>query len=100
MKRSLTRSCLLAALLCSPLAMAVGTSTTYPDDPHNPGPAPGVDSTLNPIQQPMPRDTDPRVPNAESESPSIKQKDDADLPGMDQTGSEGGGAQGDGGANR
>ncbi|MGE7989907.1 hypothetical protein ACQKPE_02430 [Pseudomonas sp. NPDC089554] len=90
------RYLLLAALLCSPLAMAVGTGTTYPDDPHNPAPKPGVDSTLNPIEKPMPRDTDPRLPgDAPERLPG--QPDDQRLPGMDGSGSEGGGGQGSGG---
>ena len=42
-------SVLLIALLASPLALAAGTGPTYPDDPHNNAPQPGVDSTLNPI---------------------------------------------------
>lgn len=98
MKPSLIRTYLLAAVFCSPLALAVGTSNDYPDNPHNSGPQPGVDSTLNPIPSPTARETDPRVPNADTESTTIKQKDDADLPGMDQTGSEGAG--GAGGASR
>lgn len=40
----MSRSFLLAALFASPLAFAVGTGATYPDDPHNPAPQPGVDS--------------------------------------------------------
>lgn len=94
MKRSLTRTCLLAALLCSPLAMAVGTGTTYPDDPHSPAPQPGVDSTLNPVEKPMPRDTDPRIQGNDPESPPARQNDNRDLPGMDGSGSEGNGSQG------
>lgn len=48
-------SVLLIALLASPLALAAGTGPTYPDDPHNNAPQPGVDSTLNPIEKPTPR---------------------------------------------
>ena len=87
-------SLLLAALLASPLALAVGTGTTYPDDPHNPAPQPGVDSTLNPIEKPMPRDTDPRIQGSDPQSPPAKQNDARDLPGMDGGGSEGMGGQG------
>ncbi|MFJ2983132.1 MULTISPECIES: hypothetical protein [unclassified Pseudomonas] len=87
-------SLLLATLLAAPLAMAVGTGTTYPDDPHNPAPKPGVDSTLNPIEKPMPRDTDPRIQGNDPQSPPAKQNDNRDLPGMDGSGSEGNGAQG------
>lgn len=86
----MTRSTLLlAALLASPLALAVGTGPTYPDDPHNPAPQPGVDSTLNPIEKPMPRDTDPRTQGNDPESPPAQQNDNRDLPGMDGSGSEG-----------
>ncbi|WP_449432843.1 hypothetical protein [Pseudomonas putida] len=87
-------SFLLAALLVSPLALAVGTGPTYPDDPHNPAPQPGVDSTLNPIEKPMPRDTDPRIQGSDPESPPARQDDNRELPGMDGSGSEGGGRQG------
>ncbi|MFF7065911.1 hypothetical protein [Pseudomonas sp. NPDC008258] len=80
-------SILLIALLTSPLALAVGTGPTYPDDPHNPAPRPGVDSTLNPIEKPMPRDTDTRLPGDEPQSPPARQEDERDLPGMG--GSEG-----------
>ncbi|WP_085678910.1 MULTISPECIES: hypothetical protein [unclassified Pseudomonas] len=91
----MTRSTLLlVALLTSPLALAVGTGPTYPDDPHNPAPQPGVDSTLNPIEKPMPRDTDPRIQGNDPESPPAKQNDNRDLPGMDGSGSEGTGGQG------
>ncbi|CAI3804144.1 hypothetical protein GLGCALEP_03546 [Pseudomonas sp. MM221] len=75
-------SILLIALLASPLALAVGTGPTYPDDPHNPAPRPGVDSTLNPIEKPMPRDTDARLPGDEPENPPATQNDERDLPGM------------------
>ena len=87
-------SLLLVALLTSSLALAVGTGTTYPDDPHNPAPQPGVDSTLNPIEKPMPRDTDPRIQGSDPQSPPAKQNDSRDLPGMDGSGSEGTGGQG------
>ena len=90
-------SILLIALLASPLAFAVGTGPTYPDDPHSPAPAPGVDSTLNPIEKPMPRDTDPRIQGNDPESPPAKQDDGRDLPGMDGSGSEGTGQGGGGG---
>ena len=90
---------ILAALLASPLAWAVGTGPTYPDDPHNPAPQPGVDSTLNPIEQPMPRDTDPRLQGTDPQDPPARQNDNRDLPGMDGSGSEGSGRQGgDGGS--
>ncbi|WP_176507972.1 MULTISPECIES: hypothetical protein [Pseudomonas] len=85
---------LLVALLTSPLALAVGTGPTYPDDPHNPAPQPGVDSTLDPIEKPMPRDTDPRIQGNDPESPPARQNDNRDLPGMDGSGSEGSGRQG------
>ncbi len=85
---------LLAALLASPLAWAVGTGPTYPDDPHNPAPQPGVDSTLNPIEKPMPRDTDPRLQGTDPQDPPARQNDNRDLPGMDGSGSEGTGGQG------
>ncbi|HGA2316045.1 TPA: hypothetical protein ACIRVE_000558 [Pseudomonas putida] len=85
---------LLLALLTSPLALAVGTGPTYPDDPHNPAPQPGVDSTLNPIEKPMPRDTDPRIQGNDPQSPPAKQNDNRDLPGMDGSGSEGTGGRG------
>ncbi|MGY3018618.1 hypothetical protein ACVWZ5_004177 [Pseudomonas sp. TE6283] len=87
---------LLAALLASPLALAAGTGATYPDDPHNPAPQPGVDSTLNPIEQPMPRDTDPRIKGNDPDSPPAEQNDDRDLPGMGDSGSEGMGRDGGG----
>ncbi|WP_050577216.1 hypothetical protein [Pseudomonas cremoricolorata] len=85
------RSLLLAALLVSPLALAAGTGTTFPDDPHNPAPAPGVDSTLNPIEKPMPRDTDPRLPGDDQRLPGETQRtpanpgDDPSLPGSGST---------------
>ncbi|WP_252089019.1 hypothetical protein [Pseudomonas sp. MWU13-3659] len=85
---------LLAALLASPLALAVGTGTTYPDDPHSPAPQPGVDSTLNPIEKPMPRDTDPRIQGGDPDNPAARQNDGRDLPGMDDSGSEGMGREG------
>ncbi|BDM22693.1 hypothetical protein KMS_R24500 [Pseudomonas sp. LRP2-20] len=85
---------LLLALLTSPLALAVGTGPTYPDDPHNPAPQPGVDSTLNPIEKPMPRDTDPRIQGNDPQHPPARQDDNRDLPGMDGSGSEGTGGQG------
>ncbi|MFF5867266.1 hypothetical protein [Pseudomonas sp. NPDC012596] len=91
-------SLLLATLLAAPLALAVGTGPTYPDDPHNPAPKPGVDSTLNPIEKPMPRDTDPRIQGNDPESPPARQNDNRDLPGMDGTGSEGTGGQGGAGS--
>ncbi|MBC3451480.1 hypothetical protein [Pseudomonas mosselii] len=87
---------LLAALLASPLAFAAGTGATYPDDPHNPAPQPGVDSTLNPIEKPMPRDTDPRIKGNDPDSPPAEQNDDRDLPGMGDSGSEGMGRDGGG----
>lgn len=89
-------SILLIALLASPMALAAGTGPTYPDDPHNPAPRPGVDSTLNPIEKPMPRDTDTRIQGNDPESPPAKQNDNRDLPGMDGSGSEGTGRQGEG----
>lgn len=82
-------SILLLALLVSPLALAAGTGPTYPDDPHNQAPNPGADSTLNPIEKPMPRDTDPRLQGNDPDSPPAQQNDNQDLPGMDGTGSEG-----------
>lgn len=92
---------ILVALLASPLAWAVGTGPTYPDDPHNPAPQPGVDSTLNPIEQPMPRDTDPRLQGTDPQDPPARQNDNRDLPGMDGSGSEGSGLQGgDGGSGK
>ncbi|WP_454244255.1 hypothetical protein [Pseudomonas sp. Y3 TE3536] len=53
-----------------------------------------VDSTLNPIEKPMPRDTDPRIGGNDPESPPATQNDGRDLPGMDGSGSEGAGRQG------
>ncbi|MNG87718.1 hypothetical protein D3C76_820820 [compost metagenome] len=91
-----SRSLLLAALLVSPLALAVGTGTTYPDDPHNPAPQPGTDSTLNPIEKPMPRDTDPRIQGNDPESPPANQNDSRDLPGMEGSGSQGTGQRSNG----
>lgn len=88
------RPLLLTALLVSPLALAVGTGPTYPDDPHNPAPTPGVDSTLNPIEKPVPRDTDPRALGNDPESPPARQQDEHDLPGMEGRGSQGTGRQG------
>lgn len=87
-------SILLIALLAAPFAMAAGTGPTYPDDPHNPAPKPGADSTLNPIEKPMPRDTDPRIQGNDPDSPPAEQNDNRDLPGMDGSGSEGTGRQG------
>ncbi|MCO7514304.1 hypothetical protein NJF44_12155 [Pseudomonas guariconensis] len=80
---------LLAALLASPLALAVGTGPTHPDNPHTPAPNPGADSTLNPVERPMPRDTDPRIQGNDPDSPPAEQTDDRNLPGMDGGGSEG-----------
>lgn len=85
----LPRTCLLAALLASPLALAVGTGPTHPDDPHSTTPRPGADSTLNPIEKPVPRDTDPRIQGNDPDSPPAKQNDDRNLPGMDDGGSQG-----------
>lgn len=82
------RPFLLAAVFVSPLALAVGTGPTYPDDPHNPAPQPGVDSTLNPIEKPMPRDTDPRLQGNDPDSPPARQNDEHDLPGMEDNGSQ------------
>lgn len=87
-------SILLIALLAAPFAMAAGTGPTYPDDPHNPAPKPGADSTLNPIEKPMPRDTDPRIQGNDPDSPPAEQNNNRDLPGMDGSGSEGTGRQG------
>lgn len=82
------RTFLLAAVFVSPLSLAVGTGPTYPDDPHNPAPQPGVDSTLNPIEKPMPRDTDPRLQGNDPDSPPATQNDEHDLPGMEGSGSQ------------
>nr|WP_314483928.1 hypothetical protein [uncultured Pseudomonas sp.] len=87
-------SILLLALLASPLALAAGTGPTYPDDPHNQAPTPGADSTLNPIEKPMPRDTDPRLQGNDPDSPPAQQNDNRDLPGMDGSGSEGSAGKG------
>lgn len=92
------RFLLIAAVLASPMAFAVGTGTTYPDDPHSPAPQPGVDSTLNPIETPVPRDTDPRIQGNDPDTPPAKQNDDRDLPGMDGSGSEGSQGSGNSGA--
>ncbi|MFK5734092.1 hypothetical protein KW869_11175 [Pseudomonas urmiensis] len=102
MQRSLPmkHALLLAALLASPLALAAGTGTTYPDDPHNPAPVPGVDSTLNPIETPVPRDTDPRIQGNDPDSPPAERNENRDLPGMGDTGSEGTGRQGEGGSSK
>ncbi|MCK2113302.1 hypothetical protein [Pseudomonas juntendi] len=81
-------SVLLIALLASPLALAAGTGPTYPDDPHNNAPQPGVDSTLNPIEKPMPRDTDPRIKGNDPDSPPAHHHPTPDLPGMVATGSD------------
>lgn len=86
---------LLTALLASPLALAAGTGTTYPDDPHSSAPQPGVDSTLNPIEKPMPRDTDPRIQGSDPDSPAARQNDDRDLPGLGEDDAEGNGREGD-----
>ncbi|MBF8753676.1 hypothetical protein [Pseudomonas guariconensis] len=91
------RTWLLAALLASPLALAVGTGPTHPDDPHNTAPKPGADSTLNPIERPVPRDTDPRIQGNDPDSPPAEQNDNRNLPGMDGGGSEGMRGHGDGG---
>lgn len=89
MKRSLPRTCLLAALLASPLAMAVGTGPTHPDDPHKGAPTPGVDSTLNPTQDTMPTNPDSRVQGNGPDSPPARQEhDNPGLPGQKGTGSE------------
>ncbi|WP_235199882.1 hypothetical protein [Pseudomonas monteilii] len=82
-------SILLITLLGSPLALAAGTAPTYPDDPHSIAPRPGVDSTLNPIEKPMPRDTDPRIKGNDPDSPPAEQNDNRDLPGMGGSGQEG-----------
>ncbi|MBK4987212.1 MULTISPECIES: hypothetical protein [Pseudomonas] len=95
----MTRSSfLLVALLASPLTFAAGTGPTYPDDPHSQAPKPGVDSTLNPIEKPVPTDTDPRLQGHDPDSPPAIQNDNRDLPGMDATGSEGAGKSGQGAA--
>ncbi|WP_349975613.1 hypothetical protein [Pseudomonas sp. WHRI 8519] len=91
-------SLLLAALLASPLALAVGAGPTHPDDPHTPAPQPGVDSTLHPIENPVPRDTDPRIQGSDPESPPAMQNENRDLPGMEGSGSEGTGGQGSNGS--
>ncbi|MBA1202698.1 hypothetical protein G7009_13205 [Pseudomonas capeferrum] len=98
MKRSLSPVLLISALLASPFALAVGTGPTHPDDPHSVAPQPGADSTLNPIEKPLPRDTDPRPQGNDPESPPARPGDNNDLPGMDGTGSEGNGMQGGVGA--
>jgi len=90
MESAMTRtSILLITLLGSPLALAAGTGPTYPDDPHSTAPRPGVDSTLNPIEKPMPRDTDPRIKGNDPDSPPAAQNDNRDLPGMGGSGQEG-----------
>ena len=91
-------SILLVALLAAPLALAAGTGPTYPDDPHSPAPKPGVDSTLNPIEKPVPRNTDPRIQGNDPDSPPAEQNDNRDLPGVDGSGSESTGRQGGGAA--
>ncbi|EKT4467505.1 hypothetical protein QEL93_002916 [Pseudomonas putida] len=96
----LHRTCVLAALLASPLALAAGSGPTHPDDPHSPAPQPGADSTLNPIEKPMPRDTDPRIRGNDPDSPPAEQNDNRDLPGMDGGGSEGMRGHGDGSGTR
>lgn len=85
---------LLAALLATPLAFAAGTGPTHPDDPHSTTPRPGADSTLNPVQKPLPTDTDPRIKGNDPDSPPAEQDDHRDLPGMGETGSEGAGREG------
>ena len=90
-------SILLIVLLATPLALAAGTGPTHPDDPHSSAPQPGADSTLNPIEKPMPRDTDPRIQGNDPDSPPAEQNDNRDLPGMDGSGSEGVGRQGSSG---
>ncbi|MHC6225463.1 hypothetical protein ACYU03_11935 [Pseudomonas sp. X10] len=99
MKRSLPYGLFLAAALAAPFSLAAGTGPTYPDDPHSTAPEPGADSTLNPIERPMPRDTDPRIQGNDPDSPPADQTDDRRLPGMDGSGSEGTGSQGDGSSN-
>ncbi|MDR2308217.1 MAG: hypothetical protein LBE53_13630 [Paucimonas sp.] len=94
----MNRSLIFATLLATPLAFAAGTGATYPDDPHSPAPQPGVDSTLNPVEKPLPRDTDPRIKGNAPDSPPAQQNDDRDLPGLGGGGSEGMGRQGQGGA--
>jgi len=89
-------SILLVTLLAAPLALAAGTGPTYPDDPHSTAPKPGVDSTLNPIEKPVPRNTDPRIQGNDPDSPPAEQNDNRDLPGVDGSGSEGTGRQGGG----
>lgn len=90
MKRSLTSTCLLAVLLASPLALAVGTGPTHPDDPHSNAPEPGVDSTLNPVERPLPTNPDSRIQGNGPDSPPARQENNnPGLPGQDDTGSEG-----------
>lgn len=85
---------MMAALLVSPVVLAAGTGPTYPDDPHNPAPKPGVESTLDPIEKPMPRDTDPRLPGDDQRLPGSDQRqpetlDNQNLPGMNGSGTPG-----------
>lgn len=89
---------LLAAVLASPLALAVGTGPTHPDDPHSTMPDAGTESTRNPTQAPVPRDTDPRVQGSDPQTPPAEQSVDPRLPGMDGSGSEGTAGQGDAGS--
>lgn len=91
---------LLAALLASPLALAIGTGPTHPDNPHSTMPEAGTDSTLNPTQAPMPRDTDPRIQGSDQQTPPAEQSVDPRLPGMDGSGSEGTAGQGEAGGNQ
>jgi len=92
--------CLLAALLASPLALAVGTGPIHPDDPHNTAPKPNAEGTLDPIEKPVPRDTDPRIQGNDPDSPPAEQNDNRDLPGMDDAGSQGMRGHGDGSGTR
>ena len=94
MKRS--RTWLLAALLASPWPWRwapVRPTRTIRTTPR----PPGADSTLNPIEKPVPRDTDPRIQGNDPDSPPADQNDDRNLPGMDGGGSEGMRGHGDGG---
>ncbi len=89
MKPSLIPGLFLAAALTAPLALAIGTGPTHPDNPHGTMPDAGTESTRNPIQSPEPRDTDPRVQGNDPESPPLEKPVDPRLPGMDGSGSEG-----------
>ncbi|CAG8863260.1 hypothetical protein PS627_00196 [Pseudomonas fluorescens] len=98
MKRHSTIA-LLAAILASPMALAVGTGPTHPDNPHGTMPEAGTESTRNPTQAPVPRDTDPRVQGSGQQTSPAEQSVDPRLPGMDGSGSEGSAAgQGDAGS--